>query len=51
METTGGDVLWINVINERHNIRIHKRSIHNMLIAGLLEKNEHAKKLWCAAET
>ena len=38
MKTTGGDLSWLNVKNERHN-----RSIHNMVIAGLLESNQHTK--------
>ena len=36
METTGGDSLWLNGNNERHN-----RSIHNMVRAGLLESNKN----------
>ena len=46
METTGSDDSWINVNNERHN-----RRIHNMLIAGLLDINNHKNKSCCAAET
>ena len=38
MENTGGDASWLNGNNERHN-----RSIHNMVIAGLLDINQHAK--------
>ena len=44
METPGGDTSWINGNNERHN-----RSIHNMVITGLLESNKHEKKIYCAA--
>ena len=46
METTGGDESWINGNNERQN-----RSIHNMVISGLLYINQHAKKWCCAADT
>ena len=46
METPGGDTSWINGNNERHN-----RSIHNMVIAGLLDSNKHENKWCCAAET
>ena len=38
METTGGDLSWLNVKNERHNI-----SIHNMVISGHLDSNQHTK--------
>ena len=44
MENTGGDSSWINVNNERHNI-----IIHNMVIAGLLDSNQHENK-WCCTE-
>ena len=40
METTGGDESWINGNNERQN-----RSIHNMVVSGLLDNNQHAKKM------
>ena len=46
METTGGDVSWLNINNEQHN-----RSIHSMVIAGLLNRNQHENKWCCAAET
>ena len=39
METTGGDVSWINGKNERHN-----RSINNMVISVLLDINQHENK-------
>ena len=39
METPGGDTSWINGNNERHN-----RSIHNMVIASLLDSNKHEDK-------
>ena len=45
METTGGDVSWLNINNERHN-----RIIHNMVIAALLDSNKHKNKCCCAAE-
>ena len=38
MKTTGCDVSWLNVNNE-----IHKRIIHSIVIAGLLDSNKHAK--------
>ena len=38
METTGGDVTWLNEKNERHN-----KIIHNMVISGLLDSNEYLK--------
>ena len=38
METTGGDASCLNGNNEKHN-----RSIHNMVISGLLDSNQHAK--------
>ena len=38
METTGGNASWINGKNEKHN-----RSIHNMVIEGLLDINQHEK--------
>ena len=46
METTGGDVYWINGKNERHNIRIH-----NMIKEGLFNSNQQAIKWLCAEET
>ena len=46
METTGGDVLWINVNNT-----IHNRRIHNMVRSGLLDINQHENKWCCAAKT
>ena len=46
METTGGDASWTN-----RNNKIHKRNIHNMARAGLLDSNKHAKQLCCAEET
>ena len=46
METTGGDVYWINVKNERHNIRIH-----NMIKEGLFNSNQQAINWLCAEET
>ena len=39
MGTTGGGASWINGNNELHN-----RSIHNMVISGLLEINQHENK-------
>ena len=39
MEITGGNASWINGNNERHS-----KSIHNMVGAGLLDSNQHAKK-------
>ena len=36
----GGGSSWINGKNEIHNI-----NIHNMVISGLLEINQHSKKL------
>ena len=45
METTGGDLYWLNINNERHN-----RIIHNMVIASLLDSNKHKNKFCCAAE-
>ena len=39
METTSGDASWLNWNNE-----IHNRSIHNMVIAGLLDGNQQEKK-------
>ena len=38
METTGGDASCLNGNNEKHN-----RNIHNMVISGLLDSNQHAK--------
>ena len=38
METTGGDVSWINKKNERNNI-----IIHNMVRSGLIDSNKHEK--------
>ena len=46
MKTTGGDASWINGKNE-----IHNRSIHNMVIAGLIDFNQYANKFWCAEDT
>ena len=46
MENTGGDESWINGKNERH-----KRSIKNMVIAGLIDSNKHENKWCCAAYT
>ena len=46
MKNTGGDSYWINGKDERHN-----RSIHNMLITGLLDSNQHENKWFYAAET
>ena len=46
IETTGGDASWINVNNERHN-----RSIHNMVIAGLIDSNQHSNKFCCVVDT
>ena len=46
METTGGDASWMNGKN-----KIHNKSIHKMVKSGLLDKNQHAKKWFCAAET
>ena len=46
MESTGGDASWLKGKNVRHN-----GIIHNMVRAGLLDRNKHAKK-WCStAET
>ena len=39
IKTTGGDASWLNGKNE-----IHNRSIHNMVIAGLLDSIQHANK-------
>ena len=44
METTGGDVSWMNINNERHN-----RSIRNMVRAGLIDVNQHTNNFFCAA--
>ena len=38
MEISGGDAFWINGNNEKHN-----RSIHNIVIAGLLYSNQNEK--------
>ena len=38
MKTTGGDESRINGKNE-----IHNRSIHNILITGLLDSNQNGK--------
>ena len=46
MEVTGGDAYWININNERHN-----RIINNIVGSGLLDSYQHAKKLYCIAET
>ena len=46
METPGGDTSWINGNNERHN-----RSIHNTVVAGLLDSNKHENKWYCIAAT
>ena len=40
METTDGDASWLNEKNERHNT-----IIYNMVIAGLLDSNQHANTL------
>ena len=45
METNSGDASWINIRNERHN-----RSIHNAVIADLLDIDQHENKWCCAAE-
>ena len=39
METTGGDTLWINENNVRHN-----RSIHNMVRSVILDINKPENK-------
>ena len=46
METTGGNALWTNGNNERHN-----RSIHNMVRSGLHDIIQHEKRSFRAAET
>ena len=46
METTGGDISWINGNNSRHS-----RIIHNIVIEGLLGSNKHENKWWCVADT
>ena len=46
METTGSDASCFNGKNERHN-----RSIHNMVIEGLIDSNQHENKCRCEAET
>ena len=38
METTGGNVSWINRKNETYN-----RIIQNMVREGILDKNQHEK--------
>ena len=38
METTGGDASWLNGMN-----KIHNRTIHNMVISGLIDSNKYAK--------
>ena len=43
METTGGDVSWINGMNE-----IHKKNIHNMVRAALIDIHQHEKN--CAVQ-
>ena len=45
METNGFDASWLNGKNEKHN-----RSIHNMVISGLIGSNQHENKFCCAAE-
>ena len=44
METSGGDASWINGNNELHN-----RSIHNMVIVGLIDINKYENK-WFYSE-
>ena len=46
METTGGDASWLNGKNEWHN-----RIILNMVISGLLDRNQQGKKWCCVEET
>ena len=46
METTGGDTSWLNGNNGRQN-----RSIHRMVIVGLLDSNKHEKKWCCESDT
>ena len=46
METNGVDESWIN-----ENIEIHNRSIHNMVISGLIDSNKNVKKWFCVADT
>ena len=46
METTDGDVYWINVKNGKNNI-----IIHNMVRAGHFDINWHSNKWCCAADT
>ena len=46
VENNGGDASWINGKHERHN-----RSIYNMVIEGILESNQHARKCSYAADT
>ena len=46
METSGGDEFWMNGNNERHN-----RSIHNMVIYGLLDSNKRENKWFCSVQT
>ena len=38
METTGGDASWLNGKNKRQKI-----SIHNMVISGIIDTNQHEK--------
>ena len=45
METSGGDISWINRKNERHN-----RSINYMVSKALLDSDQHENKWCCAAE-
>ena len=42
METTGGDVSWLNGKN-----KIHNRSIINMVREGLIEINQQEKMVLC----
>ena len=51
METTGGNVSYINGKNE-----IHNRIIHNVVRSGILDSNQHNNnnnnnKWCCASET
>ena len=46
LETTGGDVSFLN-----RKDGIHNRIIHNIVRASLIYSNQYAKKWRCAAET
>ena len=46
METTGGDVSWLSGKNKKYN-----RRIHNMVISGLFDIDQHANKWCCEEET